>query len=86
MKYLNVHFVLLTIGSAVFLYNFSEADVSGSGDRTLLEIWALSRRLTLLAYYAIFVSLVIGHGALHRSTQGDTDRIRADAAEKDVRT
>ncbi len=69
----NVHFVFLAIGSAAFLYWFFGVKVLGGGDRTLLEVWALSHRLKILAYYAVFVSLVIGHGVLRGSTKDGGD-------------
>lgn len=86
MKRLNVHFVVLAVGSAAFLYEFSETTVSGSGDRALLEIWALSRRLTLLAYYAVFATIVMGHGMLAGQRRGRWDGSRSDAAESEART
>ena len=64
MKGLNIHFAILAIGSAFFVYKFSEVAVSGTGDRALLELWAMARQLALLAYYVVFVALVIGHGVL----------------------
>lgn len=64
MKGTNIHFVILAIGSAFFVYKFSEVSASGTGDRALLEIWAIARRLALLSYYVVFVALVIGHGVL----------------------
>ena len=70
-----VHFTILAVGSIIFLWHFSRAGVSGTGDRTLLEIWSLARRLTLIAHYLVFAAVIIGHGTLVRKSaeQGSAD-------------
>jgi hypothetical protein len=69
----HIHFTILVIGSMIFLREFSHAGVSGTGDRTLLEIWSLAGRLTCIAHYAVFVAVVIGHGVLVAKRQEQTD-------------
>jgi hypothetical protein len=64
---------ILAVGSLIFLWHFSRAGVSGTGDRTLLEIWALSRRLTLVAHYVVFAVLVMGPGVLVRKRDEQAD-------------
>ena len=63
MKRTRVHCYFLVIGSVIYLIALAaEGDVNGSGDRTLLEIWALKRMLWVTAFYLVFAAVVIAHG------------------------
>lgn len=74
MKYPWVHFLLLLLGSVYFLNSLTETAVaSGSGDRLLLEIWAIKRMLTIAAYYMVFATLVMAHGVSRRSLESNPD-------------
>ena len=57
------HFIVLVVGSVIFLmYFFASFESRGSGDLMLLNIWVIKDLLLSIAFYIVFASLVIGHG------------------------
>jgi hypothetical protein len=82
MKQPKIHFYLLLLGSVFYLINLASiSNIDGSGDRALLEIWALKGMLWATACYVIFASLVIAHGIPGHKMPPDLDEGRAEEGE-----
>jgi hypothetical protein len=73
------HFIILVVGSIMFLLGFfwaiepSGSTEAGTAGLALLAVDAVTRGLTILAWYAVFSVLVLSHGLLVKRGQEKGD-------------
>ncbi len=79
MRQTKLHFIILVVGTLLFLIGFSQmiqitgSTTDGAAGHVYLVVLALHRGLTTVAYYLAFAVLVIGHGVLYHRPVEKTD-------------